>query len=158
MSIHLALSLLHRCSPRYSSNRLFIIGESYAGLYVPMLAQQVIEAGTMRLEGIAVGDGCLGGGDARLNRAAEHMRAAQRESMLCVRSISRSLKRIRGQRGRVRPQCRALLHRRVFPWPWPATTSQRLKRQQPLFRSFSGQDKSKCTEMYRVSPFKYSFS
>ncbi|CAE7939463.1 Serine carboxypeptidase 1 [Symbiodinium microadriaticum] len=47
--------------PEYSSNRLFLVGESYAGLYVPMLAQQILEAGTMRLEGIAVGDGCLGG-------------------------------------------------------------------------------------------------
>jgi len=47
--------------PEYSSNRLFLVGESYAGLYVPMLAQQILEAGSMRLEGIAVGDGCLGG-------------------------------------------------------------------------------------------------
>ena len=55
---------------RYSSNRLFLVGESYAGLYVPMLAQQILEAGSMRLEGIAVGDGCLGGPVAR------HMAAA----------------------------------------------------------------------------------
>ncbi|CAE7707915.1 CBP1 [Symbiodinium pilosum] len=48
--------------PEYSSNRLFLIGESYAGLYVPMLAQQILDAGSFRLEGIAVGDGCLGGG------------------------------------------------------------------------------------------------
>ena len=29
---------------------------------VPMLAQQILDAGSFRLEGIAVGDGCLGGG------------------------------------------------------------------------------------------------
>ena len=28
--------------PRYAANELFLAGESYAGIYVPMLAQQVV--------------------------------------------------------------------------------------------------------------------
>jgi len=54
--------------PEYSKNSLFITGESYAGLYVPMLVREIIEnpsgegAGLFaQLKGFAVGDGCLGG-------------------------------------------------------------------------------------------------
>ncbi|CAJ1334640.1 unnamed protein product [Effrenium voratum] len=50
--------------PEYGSNDLFITGESYAGLYVPMLVQQILQdAGPLAamLKGFAVGDGCLGG-------------------------------------------------------------------------------------------------
>eukprot|EP00931_Biecheleriopsis_adriatica_P057113 TRINITY_DN33876_c0_g1_i1.p1 TRINITY_DN33876_c0_g1~~TRINITY_DN33876_c0_g1_i1.p1 ORF type:complete len:515 (-),score=67.70 TRINITY_DN33876_c0_g1_i1:233-1777(-) len=52
--------------PEYTSNDLFLIGESYAGLYVPMLAREILNAGpagpAAQLKGFAVGDGCLGGG------------------------------------------------------------------------------------------------
>ena len=52
--------------PELVSNKLFITGESYAGIYVPTLAQQVVlgnAAGNtpkLNLQGIAVGNGCLG--------------------------------------------------------------------------------------------------
>lgn len=52
--------------PEYSSLPLFLTGESYAGIYVPTLAQQIVlgnAAGKLpklNLQGIAVGNGCLG--------------------------------------------------------------------------------------------------
>lgn len=51
--------------PEYSKHDLYLTGESYAGLYVPMLAREMLRAGptspTANLKGFAVGDGCLGG-------------------------------------------------------------------------------------------------
>eukprot|EP00403_Amphidinium_massartii_P010278 CAMPEP_0178418538 /NCGR_PEP_ID=MMETSP0689_2-20121128/25139_1 /TAXON_ID=160604 /ORGANISM="Amphidinium massartii, Strain CS-259" /LENGTH=495 /DNA_ID=CAMNT_0020039933 /DNA_START=99 /DNA_END=1587 /DNA_ORIENTATION=- len=58
--------------PEYSKSPLFLTGESYAGLYVPMLAREIVEhaagdaegaALAEQLQGFAVGDGCLGGSD-----------------------------------------------------------------------------------------------
>jgi len=60
--------------PQYKDNHFFIAGESYAGMYVPTLALQVIEhnkeieagrdaAGTkINIQGILVGNGVTGGG------------------------------------------------------------------------------------------------
>ena len=62
-----ALLTFFRGFPEYANNSFFITGESYAGIYVPTLAQQVVlgnAAGNPRvnLQGIAVGNGCLGPG------------------------------------------------------------------------------------------------
>jgi len=54
--------------PQEKSRALFLTGESYAGIYVPLLAEHVREhnsvhgnaASPIRLQGIAVGDGCIG--------------------------------------------------------------------------------------------------
>ena len=51
--------------PEFASNEFFITGESYAGIYVPTLANRILdgnEAGMpyINLKGIAVGNGCIG--------------------------------------------------------------------------------------------------
>lgn len=52
--------------PNFKENELFITGESYAGIYVPTLAEAIVQGqldGTYtgaRLTGIAVGNGCIG--------------------------------------------------------------------------------------------------
>ena len=52
--------------PEYKSNPFYITGESYAGIYVPMLARAILlaeDAGTYtgaKLLGIGVGNGCTG--------------------------------------------------------------------------------------------------
>lgn len=52
--------------PEYAQNDLYISGESYAGIYVPMLASDVTDynkgnpAVPINLKGILVGNGCLG--------------------------------------------------------------------------------------------------
>ena len=52
--------------PEFSKNKFFITGESYAGVYVPTLAEAIVnaeKAGTYTgapLTGIAVGNGCSG--------------------------------------------------------------------------------------------------
>eukprot|EP00747_Dinoflagellata_sp_TGD_P056994 gnl/TRDRNA2_/TRDRNA2_150394_c2_seq1.p1 gnl/TRDRNA2_/TRDRNA2_150394_c2~~gnl/TRDRNA2_/TRDRNA2_150394_c2_seq1.p1 ORF type:complete len:523 (+),score=60.88 gnl/TRDRNA2_/TRDRNA2_150394_c2_seq1:49-1569(+) len=51
--------------PEFAKQDLYLIGESYAGIYVPTLAREILAAkGSVpeaRLKGFAVGDGCLGG-------------------------------------------------------------------------------------------------
>jgi len=48
--------------PEYVSRDLFLTGESYAGIYIPMLAREILASSLApQLKGIAVGDGCLGG-------------------------------------------------------------------------------------------------
>jgi hypothetical protein len=49
--------------PERASNGLFLTGESYAGVYIPKLAQQIFEHNmedSWALQGIAVGDVCAG--------------------------------------------------------------------------------------------------
>lgn len=48
--------------PQYSSHDLYLAGESYAGVYVPMLARLMLSSPLrQQLKGIAVGDGCTCG-------------------------------------------------------------------------------------------------
>jgi hypothetical protein len=52
--------------PEWASNDLYLVGESYAGQYIPNIAHR-IQSGAhpnlaRRLKGIAVGNGCWGGG------------------------------------------------------------------------------------------------
>jgi len=53
--------------PELQKNDLFLTGESYAGVYIPMLAQQITDLHppnnvlNKMLKGIAVGDGCVSG-------------------------------------------------------------------------------------------------
>mmetsp|Transcript_9529 Transcript_9529/g.27004 ORF Transcript_9529/g.27004 Transcript_9529/m.27004 type:complete len:536 (-) Transcript_9529:359-1966(-) len=49
--------------PEYKKNDLYLTGESYAGIYIPMLAERVLEdasAEPLNLKGFAVGDACTG--------------------------------------------------------------------------------------------------
>eukprot|EP00052_Salpingoeca_macrocollata_P016263 m.130670 g.130670 ORF g.130670 m.130670 type:complete len:431 (-) comp19991_c0_seq5:53-1345(-) len=47
--------------PQFKSNDLFIVGESYAGVYVPMLAELIFDNDkSINLKGFAIGDACAG--------------------------------------------------------------------------------------------------
>lgn len=56
----------------YKSRDLFLVGESYAGVYVPMLAREILAHGpgglASQLKGLAVGDGCISGTGCLPNR------------------------------------------------------------------------------------------
>lgn len=59
-----AVEKFYELFPEYKANQFFISGESYAGIYVPMLAYQILQAGPAytgaKLTGIMVGNGCTG--------------------------------------------------------------------------------------------------
>ncbi|XP_069031826.1 lysosomal protective protein [Embiotoca jacksoni] len=57
MNNFLALKEFFRLFPEFSSNELFLTGESYGGIYIPTLAERVMEDGSLNLQGIAVGNG-----------------------------------------------------------------------------------------------------
>jgi hypothetical protein len=50
--------------PQYKNNDWYLIGESYAGVYIPMLAQKILNNPVSNIssmmKGFAVGDGCVG--------------------------------------------------------------------------------------------------
>ncbi|XP_061688892.1 lysosomal protective protein isoform X2 [Syngnathoides biaculeatus] len=46
-----------RLFPELSANPLFLMGESYGGIYVPTLAERVMEDDALNLQGLAVGNG-----------------------------------------------------------------------------------------------------
>lgn len=47
--------------PEFAKNDLFLVGESYAGVYIPTIVREILKApGPMNLVGFAVGDGCMG--------------------------------------------------------------------------------------------------
>ena len=62
----LALSDFFNKYPEYNNHDLYLTGESYAGVYIPMLAQAILHAedgkewNGPRLKGVAVGNGCTG--------------------------------------------------------------------------------------------------
>ncbi|XP_077433723.1 lysosomal protective protein [Vanacampus margaritifer] len=54
---YLALKEFFRLFPELSANPLFLTGESYGGIYVPTLAERVMEDDALNLQGVAVGNG-----------------------------------------------------------------------------------------------------
>lgn len=53
--------------PEFKANELYLTGESYAGVYIPKLAQEVLAANSgakkldpLNFKGMAVGDACTG--------------------------------------------------------------------------------------------------
>uniref|UniRef100_A0A8C9ELD9 Carboxypeptidase n=1 Tax=Pavo cristatus TaxID=9049 RepID=A0A8C9ELD9_PAVCR len=54
---YLALKEFLRLFPEYSKNDLFLTGESYGGIYIPTLAEWVMQDPSLNLKGIAVGNG-----------------------------------------------------------------------------------------------------
>ncbi|XP_047439631.1 lysosomal protective protein [Mugil cephalus] len=57
MNNYLALKQFLRLFPEFSSNQLFLTGESYGGIYIPTLAMRVMEDASLNLQGVAVGNG-----------------------------------------------------------------------------------------------------
>ncbi|XP_013883121.1 lysosomal protective protein [Austrofundulus limnaeus] len=57
MNNYLALKEFFRLFPEFSSNELFLTGESYGGIYIPTLAERVMEDPSLNLQGVAVGNG-----------------------------------------------------------------------------------------------------
>uniref|UniRef100_K7FT20 Carboxypeptidase n=1 Tax=Pelodiscus sinensis TaxID=13735 RepID=K7FT20_PELSI len=54
---YLALKEFLRLFPEYGQNSLFLTGESYAGIYIPTLAEWVMQDASINLKGLAVGNG-----------------------------------------------------------------------------------------------------
>lgn len=44
--------------PEFAENEFFIVGESYAGVYIPTLTKEILDHTDINLKGIAVGDPC----------------------------------------------------------------------------------------------------
>ncbi|KAM4613650.1 lysosomal protective protein [Polymixia lowei] len=57
MNNYLALKMFFQLFPEFSENKLFLTGESYGGIYIPTLAERVMEDQSLNLQGIAVGNG-----------------------------------------------------------------------------------------------------
>ncbi|XP_071374654.1 lysosomal protective protein [Centroberyx affinis] len=57
MNNFLALKEFLRLFPEFKKNELFLTGESYAGIYIPTLAERVMEDDSLNLQGVAVGNG-----------------------------------------------------------------------------------------------------
>lgn len=54
---YLALKEFLRLFPEFTSSPVFLTGESYGGIYIPTLAQHVMEDNSINLQGLAVGNG-----------------------------------------------------------------------------------------------------
>ncbi|XP_071349377.1 lysosomal protective protein [Trachinotus anak] len=57
MNNYLALKEFFSLFPEFSKNELYLTGESYGGIYIPTLAERVMEDASLNLQGIAVGNG-----------------------------------------------------------------------------------------------------
>eukprot|EP00659_Diplonema_papillatum_P003928 gene3928-6080_t len=56
-------TLMNDIFPEYKKNELFITGESYAGVYIPGIVNELlrdIKTSGLNLKGYAIGDGCMG--------------------------------------------------------------------------------------------------
>lgn len=63
LSAHQLLKSFLKSFSRFKANEVILIGESYAGIYVPTLAREILSEGPnspVNLVGFAVGDGCVG--------------------------------------------------------------------------------------------------
>ena len=84
--------------PEMASRDLYFAGESYAGIYIPMLAQRVLQAQDAKtwtggvLKGIAVGNGCSGNGIGACSNACESIKY-HTEFIMGLSYIDASLKR-----------------------------------------------------------------
>ena len=62
-----ALTSWGKAFPEFAGREMYIAGESYAGIYVPTLVQQLLAMGPkksgLNLKGFAIGDGCIGHND-----------------------------------------------------------------------------------------------
>lgn len=54
---YLALKEFVRLFPEHAGKQLFLTGESYGGIYIPTLAERVMEDPSLNLQGVAVGNG-----------------------------------------------------------------------------------------------------
>lgn len=64
------LMAFYKAYPEYAKNPLYLTGESYAGQYLPNIANEILTNSvysTIPLTGIAVGNGCWGGGANSVN-------------------------------------------------------------------------------------------
>lgn len=66
---HHAMIAFYTKFPLFYDVDLYLTGESYAGIYIPTLAREIVQnnvnhspAISLKLRGFAVGDGCLGNG------------------------------------------------------------------------------------------------
>lgn len=50
MNNYLALKEFFRLFPEFSKNQLFLTGESYGGIYIPTLAERVMEDASLNLQ------------------------------------------------------------------------------------------------------------
>lgn len=50
MNNYLALKEFFRLFPEFSKNKLFLTGESYGGIYIPTLAERVMEDASLNLQ------------------------------------------------------------------------------------------------------------
>ena len=59
---HAVLKAFFKGFPEFAKNDFYITGESYAGIYIPMLVEQIMmdDQNEINLKGLAVGNGCWG--------------------------------------------------------------------------------------------------
>ena len=59
---HGVLKAFFKGFPEFAKNDFYITGESYAGIYIPMLVEQIMmdDQNEINLKGLAVGNGCWG--------------------------------------------------------------------------------------------------
>jgi len=62
-SVHQFVESWMKAFPKFAAHDLYLSGESYAGVYIPMLAREIVNFDSptrAHLKGFAVGDGCVG--------------------------------------------------------------------------------------------------
>ncbi len=52
------VDFFHNKFPEFATNDFFIVGESYAGVYIPTLTKEILDHTEISIKGIAVGDPC----------------------------------------------------------------------------------------------------